>query len=59
MIVREPYRHLPRWELACAHLALVVPFVLAMTVVPESPHWLLMRGNEWAGEQALKWLRGR
>jgi len=47
------------WELACAHLALVVPFVLAMTVVPESPHWLLMRGNEWAGEQALKWLRGR
>ena len=30
-----------------------------MTCVPESPHWLLEKGNEWAGEQALKWLRGR
>ena len=37
----------------------VVPFALAMTCVPESPHWLLEKGNEWAGEQALKWLRGR
>ena len=27
--------------------------------VPESPRWLIMRGNEWAGEVSLKWLRGR
>jgi hypothetical protein len=33
--------------------------VLVIRFIPESPRWLIMRGNEWAGEVALKWLRGR
>jgi len=47
------------WQLALTHLGMVIPFILAMYFVPESPRWLIMRGNEWAGEVALKWLRGR
>lgn len=47
------------WQLALANLGMVLPFVVAMYFVPESPRWLIMRGNEWAGEVALKWLRGR
>ena len=38
---------------------MVVPFVAAMWIVPESPRWHIMRGNEWAAEVSLHWLRGR
>ena len=47
------------WQLALLQLALVPPFILAMWTVPESPYWLVLRGNEWAAEVSLKWLRGR
>eukprot|EP00092_Neocalanus_flemingeri_P029051 GFUD01031537.1.p1 GENE.GFUD01031537.1~~GFUD01031537.1.p1 ORF type:complete len:528 (-),score=96.95 GFUD01031537.1:115-1698(-) len=47
------------WQLALVHLAMVVPFVIAMWFIPESPRWLIMKGNEWAAEESLKWLRGR
>ena len=47
------------WQLALVQLASVVPFILAMILVPESPRWLLLRGNEWQAEVSLKWLRGR
>jgi len=47
------------WQLALVHLGMVVPFVIAMWFVPESPRWLIMTGNEWAAEESLKWLRGR
>ena len=53
--------HLPhllfRWQIALAHLLLVLPFSLAMLLVPESPRWLIMKGNEWAGEEALRWIK--
>jgi len=47
------------WQLALVHLGMVIPFMLAMWVIPESPRWLVMKGNEWAAEVSLKWLRGR
>jgi len=47
------------WQLALANLAMVPVYVIAMYFVPESPRWLIMKGNEWAGEVSLKWLRGR
>jgi len=47
------------WQLALANLAMVPLFVFAMYFVPESPRWLILKGNEWAGEVSLKWLRGR
>lgn len=47
------------WQLALAHLGMVIPFLLAMWVIPESPRWLIMKGNEWQAEVSLKWLRGR
>ena len=30
-----------------------------MWIIPESPRWYVMKGNEWAAEVSLKWLRGR
>jgi len=47
------------WQLALAHLGMVIPFLALMWVIPESPRWLIMKGNEWAAEVSLKWLRGR
>jgi len=47
------------WQLALVHLGMVVPFVVAMWFIPESPRWLIMKGNEWEAEESLKWLRGR
>jgi len=47
------------WQLALVHLGMVIPFVIAMWFIPESPRWLIMKGNEWAAEVSLKWLRGR
>ena len=47
------------WQLAVVQLLMVIPFILAMFFIPESPRWLVMRGNEWAAEVSLKWLRGR
>ena len=47
------------WQLAAVHLLMVIPFILAMFFIPESPRWLVMRGNEWQAEVSLKWLRGR
>lgn len=47
------------WQLALVHLGMVVPFVIAMWFIPESPRWLIMKGNEWEAEESLKWLRGR
>ena len=47
------------WQLALAHLGMVIPFLALMWVIPESPRWYIMQGNEWAAEVSLKWLRGR
>ena len=47
------------WQLAVVQLLMVIPFMVAMFIIPESPRWLVMRGNEWAAEVSLKWLRGR
>lgn len=47
------------WQISLGLLVLVLPIILAMWFIPESPRWLIMRGNEWEGEVALKWLRGR
>ena len=47
------------WQLAVVQLLMVIPFMVAMFFIPESPRWLVMRGNEWAAEVSLKWLRGR
>ena len=38
---------------------MVIPFLALMWVIPESPRWYIMKGNEWAAEVSLKWLRGR
>lgn len=47
------------WQLALAHFLIAVSIIPALWIIPESPRWLIMRGNEWQGEVALKWLRGR
>jgi len=47
------------WQLALAHLVLVLPSFIAICFIPESPRWLILKGNEWEGEVSLKWLRGR
>jgi len=47
------------WQLAVVQLLMVVPFLIAMFFIPESPRWLVLKGNEWAAEVSLKWLRGR
>ena len=38
---------------------MVIPFLALMWIIPESPRWHIMKGNEWAAEVSLKWLRGR
>eukprot|EP00088_Acartia_fossae_P042411 TRINITY_DN4453_c0_g1_i1.p1 TRINITY_DN4453_c0_g1~~TRINITY_DN4453_c0_g1_i1.p1 ORF type:complete len:535 (+),score=63.50 TRINITY_DN4453_c0_g1_i1:43-1647(+) len=47
------------WQLALAHFVASVSTLPALCIIPESPRWLIMKGNEWQAEVALKWLRGR
>ena len=54
-----PGSYLNWWQLALVHLGMVIPFLALMWVIPESPRWYIMKGNEWAAEVSLKWLRGR
>ena len=46
------------WQLAASMIFLVIPFVIGMFFVPESPRWLFLKGREEEGEKALEWLRG-
>jgi len=47
------------WQLALTQFLAAILTVPAICLIPESPRWLIMRGNEWQAEVALKWLRGR
>ena len=33
------------WQLAAAKMILVIPFVIGMYFVPESPHWYYSKGK--------------
>ena len=36
------------WQLAAAITLLVIPFILGMAAVPESPHWYFSKGVDSA-----------
>jgi len=44
-------------QLALISGALCIPFLILMTLVPESPRWYLSKGKMEKGEKALIWLR--
>ena len=33
------------WQLAAAKMVLVIPFIMGMYLVPESPHWYYSKGD--------------
>ena len=33
------------WQLAAAKMILVIPFIIGMYFVPESPHWYYSKGD--------------
>uniref|UniRef100_A0A0K2V1N3 Major facilitator superfamily (MFS) profile domain-containing protein n=1 Tax=Lepeophtheirus salmonis TaxID=72036 RepID=A0A0K2V1N3_LEPSM len=45
--------------LTAASGVFIIPFILATYFMPESPHWLLLKGYEFQAVQSLEWLRGR
>ncbi len=47
-----------KW-LAVANVAWVVPFVVGVLAVPESPRWLVFKGRQYSASRSLGWLRGR
>ena len=46
------------WQLSGIIMVIVVPFVIGMYLVPESPHWYFSKNREQDGHAALAWIHG-